>query len=355
MCGIFAIIAKGCEGGQLTKTLHKQCQKCGGATSCKTVREVAYYHSGQQRHRGPDYTGIEHLVSDGVVMVHERLSIVGVKYGNQPLVTGDIVLVANGEIYNYVEVAKQIMEKRDKVYEPRSDCDVIIALYEEYGLAMMDHFTGMFAFVLYDRTRKRFVAGRDPFGIIPMYHGTDAAGNRFFASEMKCLVGLCTQVESFEPGVFWWAEGDEEVQKKRFFQPDWFDRVPQSSVSLPSLRHSLEQAVHSHLQCEVNFGALLSGGVDSSLIAAIATRIRRKTDPEFRLKTFSVGLKNAPDFKYSQMVAQFIDSDHEEVVITVEQGLDCIRDIIYHLESYDVTTIRASECLLSRVIMIIDP
>lgn len=338
MCAIFAIIAKG--DGQLILR-HGQCDK----KFCKTVRAVAYEHSGRQRHRGPDYTGVVDWSEDGgVIMVHERLAILGVRHGNQPFESADgkLLLIVNGEQYNYLEVADMISGRRDQIYQPRSDSDVIMALYEEFGLNLIEHVSGMFAFVLYDRQRKRFVAARDPIGIIPMYQGRDVEGNLYFSSEMKCLVGLCTEVEVFEPGVLMHGTPGN-VAKERFFAPKWITEIPQEPYNRDSLRQSLEDAVRSHLQCDVPFGALLSGGLDSSLIASISTKLKRETEPTFRLKTYSVGLENAPDLVYARKVAEFIGSDHEEVHFTVEQGLDCIRSIIKHTESYDVTTIRASE------------
>lgn len=338
MCGIFAIISRG--PGQLSLR-HVKCDQ----KSCRTVREVAYEASGRQRHRGPDYTGLVDWSQDaGVVMAHERLAVQGVRHGNQPFLSedGNLVLVVNGEQYNYLEMADLISGRRDQIYQPRSDSDVIMGLYEEFGLDMIDHVSGMFAFVLYDRQRGRFVAGRDPIGIIPMYQGRDVDGNLYFASEMKCLVGLCVEVDVFEPGMF--VHGTPgDVQRERFFSPNWFTEIPTQPYDKDRLRQSLEDAVRSHLHCDVKFGALLSGGLDSSLIASIATKLKRESDPSFRLKTYSVGLENAPDLVYARKVAEFIGSDHEEVHFTVQQGLDCIRSIIYHTESYDVTTIRSSE------------
>lgn len=315
---------------------------CG--KKCRTIRELAYHHSGRQRHRGPDYTGVVEVAKDGVVLAQERLAILGVKYGNQPLVSanGKLLLVANGEIYNYLKLSDEISKRRDRIYTARSDCDVIIGLYEEFGVNFIHHLDGMFAFFLYDAEKKMFVASRDPIGIIPMYQGSDPNGNVYFASEMKCLVGLCDQVKIFPPGMYTWGT-PAKMHSEMFYKPAWISHIPTQKVDLELLRQKLENAVRTHLQCEVPFGALLSGGVDSSLIASIATKIKRETDPSFRLKTYSVGLVNAPDFKYSSMVADFIGSDHEEVHFTIPEGLDCIRDIIYHLESYDVTTIRASE------------
>lgn len=342
MCGIFAIISK--DGGQL-QVRRVECEK---GLLCQTVREQAYRHSGRQRHRGPDYTGVVDLSSDcGVIMIHERMAVLGVRHGNQPFQSEDenLLLVVNGETYNYLEITDQIIRRRDQIYQPRSDSDVIMALYEEFGLDLVQHMTGMFVFVLYDRQRKRFLAARDPFGIIPMYWGTDSDGNLYFSSEMKCLVGLCVQVEIFPPGVL--SHGTPgDMKRESFFSPSWITTTPTQKVDFKLLRGALTDAVQSHLQCEVPFGALLSGGLDSSLIASIATKLRRESEPSFRLKTYSVGLEHAPDLMYARKVAEFIGSDHEEVHFTVEQGLDSIRDIIYHVESYDVTTIRASEYLV---------
>ena len=338
MCAIFAIISKGSAGLSLR---HVKCDQ----TSCHTVREVAYRHSGCQRHRGPDYTGVVDWSQDqGVIMVHERRAILGVRHGNQPFLSADesLLMVVNGEFYNYLALADVISGRRDHIYESRSNSDVVMGLYEEFGLDLIEHLNGMFAFVLYDRERKSFVAARDPVGIIPMYQGRDSEGNLYFSSEMKCLVGLCDEVEAFEPGTMLHGRPGEE-KKERFFNPRWFTEVPQEPYNKEALRQSLEDAVRSHLQCEVPFGALLSGGLDSSLIASIATKVKREQDPAFRLKTYSVGLEGAPDLQYARKVAEFIGSDHEEVHFTVEQGLDCIRSIVYHTESYDVTTIRASE------------
>lgn len=313
--------------------------------SCKPLREIAYDHSGRQRHRGPDHTGVVDWSEDeGVIMVHERLAVLGVRLGNQPFVSqdGNLLMIANGEIYNYRKIADMISRRRGNVYVPRSDSEVIMDLYQEFGLNFMAHMTGMFAFVLYDRQRKRFVAARDPIGIIPLYQGRDPKGSLFFASEMKCLVGLCKDVAVMEPGVV--IHGTPgQVEEMRFFTPSWFTEIPKQKYHKEVLLQSLEDAVKSHLQCDVPFGALLSGGLDSSLVASIATKLKRETDPNFRLKTFSVGLKDAPDLLYARKVAQFINSDHEEVIFTVEESLDCIRSIIYHTESYDVSVIRCSK------------
>lgn len=335
MCGIFAVFSR---TGDDTINVKKHGKRF------RSLRELAYTQSGRQRHRGPDHTGVVEIADHGIVLVHERLSIVGVKAGDQPMLsdTGNIILIANGEIYNYQEIAAEIRERKPH-YEPRSDCDVLIALYEQRGRALLSRVRGMFAFVLYDKSTREILIARDPFGIIPLYRGEDAAGNIWLASEMKCLVGVCERVEVFPPGSLMFGKIDN-LEQVQWFQPMWHRSIPTSPVALPAIERSLVDAVRTHLHCDaiVPFGALLSGGVDSSLIAAIATKIGREKEPSFRLKTYSVGLENAPDFVYSRMVADYLNSDHREVVFSVADAMDCIRDIIYHVETYDVTTVRCS-------------
>ncbi|EDW37783.1 GL15046 [Drosophila persimilis] len=332
MCGIFAIFSRDSKPVG-TQVLHG---------SKHSLREMAYRQSGKQRHRGPDSTGVHVIAEDGVAMVHERLRIVGVERGDQPFVSndGNVVLVANGEIYNYLELSAEIA-KRLGTYKPKSDCHVILELYEVYGEDLLSHITGMFAFALYDKRTKQVLLARDPFGIIPMYIGEDKAGNMWVASEMKCLVDTCSKVETFTPGEARFGRVGE-MRTFRHFQQSWIKELPTNPCDLNLLRSSLESAVRTHLHCDVNFGALLSGGVDSSLIAAIATKIMREKDPYYRLKTFSVGLADAPDFKAARHVAKYIGSDHKEIVFQIDEALDGIRDIVYHLETYDVTTVRCS-------------
>ncbi|CAD7082390.1 unnamed protein product [Hermetia illucens] len=333
MCGILAVFSA------TQKPFHG---KHFGRKLRQSFREMAYTQSGKQRHRGPDYTGVEVVADRGVVMVHERLSIVGVDTGNQPFKSDDdrIVLAANGEIYNFREISKIIREERG-VYKPKSDCSVLIELYEDYGENLFEHITGMYAFALYDKLENCVLIARDPHGIIPLYFGRDDEQNFWVASEMKCLVDVCGEIEILEPGTMMVGQVNK-LEKKRFFNPLWYEKPLGVPTDLTRLRKSLESAVRSHLECEVDFAALLSGGVDSSLIASIATKIIRKTDPAFKLKTFSVGLPGAPDFAFSRKVADYIGSDHTELHFTVEEGLDCIKDVIYKLETYDVNTIRCS-------------
>ncbi|XP_005189343.1 probable asparagine synthetase [glutamine-hydrolyzing] [Musca domestica] len=332
MCGIFAIFSKDGECIQ-PKTYYGRVH---------TLREIGYRQSGKQRHRGPDYTGVCYLPDHGVLMIHERLAILEVETGHQPLYSENenVILVANGEIYNYLELSAEIAKRRGH-YKPKSDCSVIIEMYEEYGELLLDHITGMFAFVLYDKREKTILIARDPFGIIPLYVGEDVDGNIWVASELKCLVDVCPKVETFPPGELRYGKADNLI-KSTYFRPTWMYETPSMSADLCQLRAALESAVRSHLQCDVNFGALLSGGVDSSLIASIATKLQRERDPSYRLKTFSVGLKGAPDFEAARMVAEYIGSDHREVIFEIEDALDGIRDVIYHLETYDVTTVRCS-------------
>lgn len=332
MCGIFAIFSR--DGEPIPpQVLHG---------SKHSLRELAYRQSGKQRHRGPDSTGVHVIPSDGVAMVHERLRIVGVAMGDQPFISedGNLVLVANGEIYNYLELAADIAKRRG-TYKPKSDCHVILELYQDFGTELLQYITGMFAFALYDRRTKEVLIARDPFGIIPMYVGEDKAGNLWVSSEMKCLVDTCPKVETFTPGEARFGKVGQLKTCWTFQQP-WIKEVPNQPCNLALLRSIFESAVRSHLHCDVHFGALLSGGVDSSLVASIATKIMRERDPNYRLKTFSVGLRDAPDFKAARHVAKYIDSDHKEIIFEIDEALDGIRDIVYHLETYDVTTVRCS-------------
>lgn len=333
MCGIFAIISK--EGHPV---LPKMCKGC-----VHTLREFAYRQSGKQRHRGPDETGVAIIAEHGVAMVHERLAVIGVKTGRQPLYSEDenITLIANAEIYNYLELTESIAKKR-KNYQPRSDCNVIVELYEDFGEGLLEYISGMFAFILYDKNLKSVLIARDPFGIMPLYIGEDVEGNMWISSEMKCMVGFCTKIENFPPGHYIMGQLGKNLTPQRFFSRQWQKEIPCEPANIALIKQYLESAVRSHLQCDVPFGALLSGGVDSSLIASIATKIMREKDPNYRLRTFSVGMKGSPDFKYARMVANYISSDHTEVCFTVEDCLDGLRDLIYHLESYDVATVRCS-------------
>lgn len=333
MCGIFAIISK--NGQPILPKVYRGC--------VHNLRELAYRQSGKQRHRGPDETGVNVISEHGVAFVHERLAVIGVNTGRQPLCSddGNIILIANAEIYNYLTLAESIAERKPN-YHPKSDCNVIIELYENYGKGLLQRILGMFTFVLYDKNSKTVMVARDPFGIIPLYIGEDADGNLWIASEMKCMIEFCSKIKNFPPGHYIMGNLGENLSPQRFYSRSWQQEIPREPVKMNVLQESLVAAVRSHLQCEVPFGALLSGGVDSSLIASIATKIMREGDPNYKLRTFSVGMKGSPDFKHARMVADYINSDHTEVCFNVDDCLDGVRDLIYHLESYDIATVRCS-------------
>lgn len=333
MCGIFAILSR--EGQPI---LPKICRGC-----VHTLREFAYRQSGKQRHRGPDETGVAIMPEHGVAFVHERLAVIGIKTGRQPLYSedGNVTLIANAEIYNYLALAEMIAKKRPN-YQPKSDCNVIVELYEDYGEGLFEFITGMFAFILYDKSTKTVLIARDPYGIMPLYIGEDTEGNMWISSEMKCMVEFCPKIQNFPPGHYIMGQLGGNLNPQRFYSRSWQQVIPTEPANVQILRERLESAVRTHLQCDVPFGALLSGGVDSSLIASIATKIMREKDPNYRLRTFSVGMKGSPDFKYARIVADYINSDHTEVSFTVDDCLDGVRDLIYHLESYDIATVRCS-------------
>uniref|UniRef100_A0A1Q3FDF4 Asparagine synthetase [glutamine-hydrolyzing] n=1 Tax=Culex tarsalis TaxID=7177 RepID=A0A1Q3FDF4_CULTA len=345
MCGIFSIFLKNpADAGR--SELYRY------GSRMESLRELAFRQSSKQRHRGPDYTGLVVDMEAGMVMVQERLSVLCVKTGSQPFVSEDrtVLLTANGEIYNYRQMAEAVNGVRkgeDEVYVPRSDCDVIIAYYEEFGAKkLLETIRGMFAFVLYDKKNEHVLVARDPIGIIPLYWGKDVEGNVWFASEMKCLVEKCPEVKVFPPGHMYYGKR-HKLEPKSYYKPQWMFEIPRMQVDLDQLRAALEAAVVSHLQCDVPMGALLSGGLDSSLIASIATKVMRKRNGlDYRLKTYSVGLIGGPDFEFSKMVADYIGSDHTEVFFTIDEGLNYIREVIQHVETYDITTVRCSIPLL---------
>lgn len=333
MCGILAVFSK--STGEISVS-----NKYG--KHVKSLRQLAFKQSGCQRHRGPDYTGVVDIPDHGVVFVQERLRILGIDTGDQPFTSqnGDLVLACNGEIYNYLELSDVIARRRGCEYVPKSDSDVVMGLYEEFGAIFLHMLTGMYGFVLYDKKSREILVARDPIGIIPLYRGYDDQGNLWVCSEMKCLVGVCDDVQAFRPGTTLRGRIDD-LKEECFYQPKWITDIPTTPVDIKALQDNLVAAIRSHLQCDAPFGALLSGGVDSSIIASVATKIMRERDPNYRLKTFSIGLEYGPDAKYSQMVAEYINSDHKHIVFTVDEALDCIRNIIYQCESYDMPIIRA--------------
>lgn len=326
----------------------------GGA---ERLRQRALVQSGKIRHRGPDWSGI--YVGKTAVLAHERLSIVDPKSGSQPLKTkeGDVILAVNGEIYNHREIREKYAEKFD--FQTGSDCEVILALYKDKGIDFLEDLSGIFAFALYDEAKNEYLIARDPIGVIPLYIGKDADGHLCVASELKALEGFCTEYEVFLPGHYY---SSKTKKMTKWYNRKWtsFDTVKDSKLTSSDIREALENAVQRQLMSDVPYGVLLSGGLDSSIISAVAKKysaMRVETGNTQQawwpqLHSFAVGLKGAPDLKAAKEVADYIGTVHHEINYTVQEGLDAIRDVIYFIETYDVTTVRASTpmYLLARVI-----
>ena len=336
---------------------------CGivGAFELKTdaseVRDRVLNMAKKLRHRGPDWSGI--YQSKEAVLAHERLAIVDPVSGGQPLYSADkkLILAANGEIYNHRRLRKNLT--LDYEFQTKSDCEVILALYKKFGSDFIDQLNGMFAFALYDSESKSYLIARDHMGIIPLYQGWDEHGNYYVASELKSLEGVCHKIETFPPGHYLDSKNGE---LKKWYKRDWesYDHVEKNASKPEELRSALENAVKRQLMSDVPYGVLLSGGLDSSLTAAIAKKYSSKRvesdDSQAAwypvLHSFAIGLDGSPDLAASKVVADKIGTVHHEVTFTVQEGLDAIKDVIYHLETYDITTVRASTpmYLLSRVI-----
>jgi asparagine synthase (glutamine-hydrolysing) len=309
------------------------------------------------RHRGPDWSGI--YVGDNAILAHERLAIVDPASGGQPLISedGNLILAVNGEIYNHQEIREQLKDKYN--FQTQSDCEVILALYQEKGVDFLNDLNGIFAFALYDKKKQSYLIGRDHIGIIPLYQGWDEEGRFYVASELKALEGVCGKIESFPPGHYL---SSQDTEAKKWYNVDWteYEDVKNNKSDVSILRAALEAAVHRQMMSDVPYGVLLSGGLDSSIISAVAKKYASKrveSDDKNeawwpQLHSFSVGLKGSPDLKHAQEVADHIGTVHHEITFTIQEGLDAIRDVIYHLETYDVTTIRASTpmYLMARVI-----
>jgi len=340
------------------------------------------------RHRGPDWSG--NHIANNTILVHERLSIVGVDSGAQPLLNedGSIALAVNGEIYNHKVLRKQL--PKPYPFKTHSDCEVIIPLYEQYDIDAPKHLDGMFSWVLHDKKQDRVIAARDPIGITTFYMGRSSStpGAVYFASELKCLSPVCDSIQFFPPGHVYDSKTDKLT---RYFTPSWLmepSKLPTNPIDYKHLRTSFERAVRKRLMAEVPYGVLLSGGLDSSLVASIAQRETLRlqkayqtqvngrkngyetpqeqedlagVDEEDRLtsvpvlsqlNSFSIGLPGAPDSVAALEVAKFLGTKHHSLTFTIQEGLDALSDVIYHLETYDVTTIRASTpmFLLSRKI-----
>ncbi|MGA2547744.1 MAG: asparagine synthase B [Rectinemataceae bacterium] len=322
------------------------------------LRKQAISHVKRLRHRGPDWSGV--YSDNRAVICHERLAIVDVTHGAQPLVDQDTgrVLAVNGEIYNHKKLRTENLKKPHK-FQTESDCEPLLYLYDELGPEFVKLLNGIFAFVIYDPRDGDFFIARDHIGINPLYWGRDGEGNLFVSSEMKAMYDICPTVEVFPPGHYFRASEGKLV---KWYKPAWAveGRIPKGEADLDKLRQALEDSVKRQLMSDVPYGLLISGGVDSSIVAAIAARHAEKrveTDERDRawwprMHSFSVGLPGAPDTKFAKKVADHISSQHHEIVFTVQEALDAIPDVIYHLETFDVTTIRAGTpmYLMSRTI-----
>ena len=322
-----------------------------------SLRAKALRMSQKIRHRGPDWSGI--YCGKSAILAHERLSIVDPESGRQPLFStdGKQILAVNGEIYNHQEIRKQFEGKYE--FQTGSDCEVILALYREKGINFIEDLSGIFAFALYDEEKDEFLVARDQIGVIPLYIGFDSDGKVYVASELKALEGQCERYEPFLPGHYYWSK---EPGMKRWYQRDWMDyeAVKNNPASSEEIRQALRSAVKKQMMSDVPYGVLLSGGLDSSVISAITesfaeNRIEDNSQSKAwwpRLHSFAVGLKGAPDLAKARMVADHIGTVHHEINYTIQEGLDAIRDVIYFIETYDVTTVRASTpmYLLARVI-----
>lgn len=334
------------------------------------LRQKALKMSQKIRHRGPDWSGI--YCGSSAILAHERLSIVDPESGGQPLFSPDKqqVLAVNGEIYNHQEIRRRFAGQYD--FQTRSDCEVILSLYREWRRklptteqvlsisSLLEQLSGIFAFVLYDEQNNEFLIARDPIGVIPLYIGYDEDGTVYVASELKALEGQCERYEPFLPGHYLYSR--EGISMQRYYRRDWFEynAVKDNSASVDAIHDALQDAVRRQLMSDVPYGVLLSGGLDSSVISAIAEKFSQNRIEDNsqtraywpRLHSFAVGLKGAPDLEKARQVAEHIGTVHHEINYTIQEGLDAIRDVIYYIETYDVTTVRASTpmYLLARVI-----
>ena len=321
------------------------------------LRAKALKMSQKLRHRGPDWSGI--YVGGSTILTHERLSIVDPQSGGQPLYSPNRkqVLAVNGEIYNHQNIRSRYVGNYE--FQTGSDCEVILALYRDKGIHFLEELNGIFAFALYDEERDEFLIARDAIGVVPLYIGKDRDGLLYVASELKALEGFCDEYEPFLPGHYYWSR---EGEMRRWYNRDWmkYEAVKNNESSMSRLHDALEAAVRRQLMSDVPYGVLLSGGLDSSVISAIAKKhaeLRVETDNQSeawwpQLHSFAVGLKGSPDLVKAREVAEHIGTVHHEIHYTIQEGLDAIRDVIYYVETYDVTTVRASTpmYLLARVI-----
>jgi asparagine synthase (glutamine-hydrolysing) len=310
------------------------------------IRSKVLQMAQKVRHRGPDWSGV--FSSEKAILAHERLAIVDPTSGKQPIIStdGQKIVAVNGEIYNHQALRSQL---KDYKFKTNSDCEVIIPLYEKKGVNFLNDLNGIFAFSLYDTKKDKFLIARDHIGIIPLYVGWDQDETFYVASELKSLEGICNKIELFPPGHF--LESDN-MEFKKWYNPNWksFNSVKNKETSIKAIHDSLSSAVKRQLMSDVPYGVLLSGGLDSSITSALAKKFASKRiesgDKQDawwpQLHSFSVGLKGAPDLKAAKIVADHIGTIHHEINFTIQEGIDAIRDVIYHLETYDITTVRAS-------------
>jgi len=315
--------------------------------SVDNLRPQVLEMSKKLRHRGPDWSGI--YDTSNAILSHERLAIVDPTSGKQPLISRseNLILAANGEIYNHRQL--RTANVADYPFKTQSDCEVILALYEKEGKAFVNRLNGIFAFAIYDTEKDEYFIARDHIGIIPLYMGWDGDGTFYVASELKALEGVCTKIELFPPGHYLHSSDAKPV---KWYQTDWtdYENVKDNTTSIKDLHDALSDAVHRQLMSDVPYGVLLSGGLDSSITSALAKKFAAKriesddTQAAWwpQLHSFSVGLEGSPDLEAAQQVAKHIGTVHHEVKFTIQEGLDAIREVIYHLETYDITTIRAS-------------
>ncbi|WP_150139752.1 asparagine synthase B [Candidatus Enterovibrio escicola] len=316
-------------------------------SDARILRETALAMSKKLRHRGPDWSGI--YSSERAILAHERLAIVGLNSGAQPLYSPNkkLILAVNGEIYNYRDIRSSYNGKYK--FQTDSDCEVILALYQDMGTNMFEELNGIFSFVLYDEEKDQYLVGRDHIGIIPLYQGYDEHGNYYVASEMKALVSICESLSEFPPGSYY---SSQDTEPHRYYIRDWneYTAVQGNLSSKKELTEALEAAIKRQMMTDVPYGLLLSGGLDSSIISAVAKRfsaMRIEDDARSeawwpQLHSFAIGLDGSADLKAAREVAVQIGTVHHEMIYTIQEGLDAIRDVIYHVETYDVTTIRAS-------------
>jgi len=313
----------------------------------KAVRKMALRQSRLLRHRGPDWSGV--YAAGNAVLAHERLAIVDINTGAQPILSesGRQALAVNGEIYNHYDIREEFASKYQ--FRTESDCEVILPLYLRHGTDFLDRLSGMYAFCLYDEDQDFWMMARDPIGIMPLYYGHDEFGQLYVASEMKALMDVCNQVHEFPPGHYWCSGED---QPRQWYHRDWteYEAVKNAVTDRDALAGALEQSVIKHLMTDVPYGVLLSGGLDSSITAALAAKhaTMRVEDHEQspawwpRLHSFAIGLEGSPDLEAAQKAADHIGTVHHGMTFTLQEGLDALDEVIYHLETYDVTTIRAA-------------